>query len=66
MTQGASNETDSEEPTHGGRRAGSGRKAGVTDGRRRISIRIKTDVLKALGPRPARVIRALVEGWLKR
>ena len=48
--------------THGGRRAGSGRKAGVTDGRKRIAVRIKAQVLKALGPRPARAIRSMVEG----
>jgi hypothetical protein len=48
--------------THGGKRKGSGRKAGVTDGRKAITIRILPNALKRLGPKPARKIREIVEG----
>jgi hypothetical protein len=46
----------------GGRRAGSGRKAGVTDGRVPLTVRVKKEVIERLGPRPARAIRSMVEG----
>jgi hypothetical protein len=45
----------------GGKRIGSGRKAGVTDGRRQITIRINSKLLDKLAPGAARKIRALVE-----
>ena len=45
----------------GGKRIGSGRKAGVTDGRRQITIRINSKLLDKLAPGAARKIRTLVE-----
>ena len=44
--------------THGGARPGAGRQ---TVGRRYIVIRIKNDILDALQPDAARLIRELVE-----
>ena len=46
----------------GGRRAGSGRKRGVTDGRVPLTVRVKKEVIERLGKRPARTIREMVEG----
>jgi hypothetical protein len=43
---------------HGGRRPGSGRRK---LGRRGLTVRIKTRVLEALSPNPARKIRDLIE-----
>jgi hypothetical protein len=48
----------------GGKRAGSGRKPGVTDGRRQICIRIKAEILEKLGNRPALTIRELIENLI--
>jgi len=45
----------------GGKRAGAGRKAGVNDGREQITIRIKSEILAKLKPKPARKIRDLIE-----
>jgi len=44
--------------THGGKRPGSGRRK---LGRRGLTVRIKTQILDALSPNPARKIRDLVE-----
>jgi hypothetical protein len=46
----------------GGRRHGSGRKPGVTDGRKQITVRIKAQILEQLKPRAAKQIRDIVEG----
>jgi hypothetical protein len=43
---------------HGGKRAGSGRRK---LGRRGLTVRIKAEILQALQPNPAQVIRDLVE-----
>jgi hypothetical protein len=47
---------------HGGKRKGSGRKAGITDGRKAITVRVLPKALKRLGPKPAKKIREIVEG----
>jgi len=48
----------------GGKRVGSGRKAGVTDGRIQITVRIKAEILEKLKPKAARKIRDLIEASL--
>ena len=46
----------------GGRRAGSGRKRGVSDGRVSLTVRVKKEVIERLGKKPARTIREVMEG----
>ena len=48
----------------GGKRAGSGRKSGATDGRRQITVRIRADLLQRLKPKPALRIREIIEASL--
>jgi hypothetical protein len=45
----------------GGRRKGSGRKRGITDGRVRVTVRVKKEILDSLQPKPALKIRELLE-----
>jgi hypothetical protein len=45
----------------GGKRIGSGRKPGVNDGRKQVTVRIKAGKLASLGQRPALAIRRIVE-----
>jgi hypothetical protein len=45
----------------GGKRDGSGRKPGINDGRRQLTVRIKIEVLEKLGPQAALKIRKLIE-----
>jgi hypothetical protein len=55
-------EVFTKEERRGGKRAGSGRKPGVTDGRKQITVRIKAEILDQLQPQPAKQIRQIVEG----
>jgi hypothetical protein len=48
----------------GGKRTGSGRKPGVNDGRRALTIRVKAEILEQLKPKPARRIREIIEASL--
>jgi hypothetical protein len=50
-----------EKKHRGGKRAGSGRKPGVSDGRKQITIRIKAELLEKLKPKPALRIREIIE-----
>lgn len=55
---------EEEKSSRGGKRIGSGRKPGITDGRKQITIRIKAEILEKLKPKAAKQIRDIVEAAL--
>jgi hypothetical protein len=53
-----------EKKQRGGKRTGSGRKIGINDGRKQITVRIDEFVLEKLKPKPALRIREIIEASL--